>query len=257
MKRHSFLVALLAAVLATAGSFAVIRSAGAETKEEPLSSVVIPGKTFPRISQAVKQAVGQALPNTPIDSIRPTGIPGLFEVVAGRNLFYTGASGRYLVFGEIYDLKTATNITAERFQDLRQAADEQRRISWADLPMDAAIHYGDGDLRLAVFSDPECPYCRRLTEALRQTKGIAVSEIMFPIPALHPQAMEKAAGMLCAEDPAEKCLQAAHDKISVAMAFGRRHGIQATPTLVAPDGRVHTGFMPPDEIKSWLMEEKK
>jgi len=123
--------------------------------------------------------------------------------------------------------------------------------------MDAAIHYGDGDLRLAVFSDPECPYCRWLTAALRRTKGIAVSEIMFPIPALHPQAREKAANITEDPAPAEECLRVAHDKISVAMEFGHRHGIQATPTLVAPDGRVHTGFMPPDEIKSWLMEEKK
>jgi len=69
--KHHFLGAIPAAVLIT-----VIHSAQAQGA-----------------SQAVKQAVEQALPNTPIDSIRPTGIPGLFEVVAGRNLFYTSASG--------------------------------------------------------------------------------------------------------------------------------------------------------------------
>ena len=132
--------------------------------------------------------------------------------------------------------------------------------------MDAAIHYGKGDLRLAVFSDPDCPYCRRLTKVLRQAEGIAVSEIMFPVPALHPEAKKKAAAQLCAEqatarpaskekETAKECLQTAHTRISEAMKFGQQHGIYATPTLIAPDGRVHAGFMPLDEIKSWLKED--
>ncbi len=269
MKRRQLLIAallfslLMVTALLTVGYSAIATEMKAEN---PPSSAVL-AKTPPRVNRAIKRA----LPNTPIHSIRPSGIPGLFEIVAGKNLFYIDSSGRHLVFGEIYDLESATNITAERFGSMKQVP----TISWGDLPMDAAVHYGrsvDG-LKLAVFSDPDCPYCRKLTRALQQVDDIEVSEIMFPVTALHSEARSKAAAILCADDPAsalgaavsgravdtpdsDACVQEASKKVDRAVAFGRKHGINGTPTLIAPDGRVHSGFMPPEKIKSWLKEEQ-
>ena len=39
-----------------------------------------------------------------------------------------------------------------------------------------------------------------------------------------------------------------------AMAFGRKYGIQGTPTLVAPDGRVHHGYLPIEQLRDWLAQ---
>lgn len=212
---------------------------------------------------AVEQTVRQAMPSTQIDAIAPAPIPGLVEVVAGQNVFYADTSGRWLVVGHLYDLKTARDATAER---KAHAA----RIDWQALPLEAAVHYGEGPLKLAIFSDPDCPWCRKLHEALQHAEGIEVWEIMFPVPALHPAAHDKAVAILCQAQPAEAlsqamadktmddtppaadCVEQAQQRIDQAMAFGNAHGIQGTPTLIAADGRVHNGYLPLDQLKAWL-----
>lgn len=228
---------------------------------EPAQDNSIPVQNF----ATIEQAVHQALPSTKIDAIAPSPIPGLVEVVAGQNILYVDTSGRWLVVGHLYDLKTARDVTAERKAQLS-------RLDWQELPLDAAVHYGEGPLRLAIFSDPDCPWCRKLNKALRQAKGIEVWEIMFPVPALHPTARDKAVGILCHAQPAEAlahvmdgkpidgepptadCTTWAQQRVDQAMAFGRAHGIQGTPTLVAPDGRVRNGYLPLDQLRIWLEE---
>ena len=213
---------------------------------------------------AIEQGVRQALPSTKIDAITPSPIPGLLEVVAGQNILYADTTGRWLLIGHLYDLKTARDVTAERKERLS-------RIDWAKLPFEAAVHHGEGALRLAVFSDPDCPWCRKLNKALQQAEGIEVWEIMFPVPALHPEARDKAVAILCHARPAAAlarvmsggtlddapsadCVSRTSPLVDQAMAFGGAHGIQGTPTLVAPDGRVHSGYLPPDRLKAWLTQ---
>ena len=224
----------------------------------------IPGQDF----AAIERSVRQAMPSTKIDAIAPTPIPGLVEVVAGQNVLYADTSGRWLLVGHLYDLKTARDVTAERKAQLS-------RLDWQELPLEAAVHYGEGPLKLAIFSDPDCPWCRKLNKALRQAEGIEVWEIMFPVPALHPEARDKAARILCHAQPAEAlarvmsgkaldgeppsadCTERTLQLVDQAMAFGRAHGVQGTPTLVAPDGRVRNGYLPLDQLRAWLAQGAK
>jgi len=240
----------------------------------------IPGQNF----TAIERSVRQAMPSTKIDAITPTPIPGLVEVLAGQNVLYADTSGRWLLVGHLYDLKTAWDLTAERKTQLS-------RLDWQELPLDAAVHYGEGPLKLAIFSDPDCPWCRKLNKALRQAEGIEVWEIMFPVPALHPEARDKAARILCHARPAEAlarvgsmdgpgsatqdakaemngkalegeppsadCTERTLQLVDQAMAFGRAHGVQGTPTLVASDGRVRNGYLPLDQLRAWLAQGAK
>lgn len=213
---------------------------------------------------AAEAAVRRALPGTPIESVRPSPIPGLVEIVAGANLLYADTSGRWLVIGHLYDLDTATDVTAER------TAAMVPRMVWEDLPLDAAVRYGSGNQALAVFSDPDCPWCRKLHAELRALDGIEVHEIMYPLPALHPDAKAKAIAILCAADPAAaldrvmggapapdgrgdpRCAARARAAVERAVAYGERVSIRGTPTLVAPDGRTRAGYLPAGEIAAWL-----
>lgn len=216
----------------------------------------------------IEQAIRQALPSTKIDAIRPSPIPGLMEVEAGRNVLYADTSGQWLMVGHLYDLKTSHDVTAERIEALA-------RLNWEELPLEAAVHYGNGPLKLAVFSDPECPWCRKLHEELRDVKGIEVWEIMFPVTELHPGARDKAVSILCHPRPVEAltlimagqalkgevatkdCLERAQQRVDQAIAYAHAHHIEGTPTLVATDGRLRSGYLPADQLKAWLEESPR
>ncbi len=215
------------------------------------------------VPDAVARRIRQALPATPIRSIRPAPVAGLYEVVAGRNVLYAEPTGRYLLVGHIYDLATATDVTAARKAEIAAA----RRIPQRDLPLaEAGVRYGEGPVRLVVFSDPTCPWCRKLNrEVLRGLEGVEVVELMFPI---RPGARPVAEAVLCADDPAatlaavfdgkrpgkasDACRERVAAGLDAALAAGRRHGVAGTPTLVAPDGRVHEGFLARPQLVAWL-----
>jgi thiol:disulfide interchange protein DsbC len=104
----------------------------------------------------------QALyPSTRFGEIRPTPWPGVFEVAMGANLAYVDASGQYFLFGHLYDMKAQRDLTAER-------KDTLARIDFSALPLADAIKdvRGRGSRALAIFSDPDCPHCRRLEAEL-------------------------------------------------------------------------------------------
>jgi thiol:disulfide interchange protein DsbC len=207
----------------------------------------------------VTAAVRRALPGTTVSEVRAAPIPGLLEVVAGRNVFYTDAGGRFLVIGSIYDLATAQDLTAQRKREIT-------RIVWQQLPLDKAIRIGSGPHKLAVFLDPDCPWCRKLAAALHTLENVEVSVFLFPIEALHPGVQEKSLRILCAANPVaaldralrgeavaetKHCADAA-PRIDTVMRFAQAHGIAGTPTLVAADGRVHSGYLAPEALRTWL-----
>ena len=212
---------------------------------------------------AIEETIRKALPNTQITSIQPAPIEGLVEIMAGRNILYSDPTGQYLVVGSIYDMHTATDLTAER-------KIEASAIDWERLPLETAVKYrGSGPQKLAVFFDPDCPWCRKLHDQLTSLKDVDIYAIMYPVEGLHPNAKHKAATILCSTDPLEAlgmvmegkalpentdqaCLNKAATSISQVEAFARDHNIHGTPTLVAPDGRVRPGFIQAEQLKAWL-----
>ncbi len=210
-------------------------------------------------TERVTAAVRRAMPGTTVSEVRAAPIPGLLEVVAGRNVFYTDADGRFLVIGSIYDLATAQDLTAQRKSEIT-------RIVWQQLPLDKAIRIGSGPRKLAVFLDPDCSWCRKLHAELRTLENVEVSVFLFPIEALHPGAQEKSLRILCAANPVAALDHALHGEavektkscsdagpsIDTVMRFAQAHGIAGTPTLVAADGRVHSGYLAPEALRAWL-----
>ncbi|MFD2270671.1 thioredoxin fold domain-containing protein [Undibacterium arcticum] len=65
-------------------------------------------------------------------------------------------NAEYLIVGKVIDTTT--------YKDLTQArVDEIATINFAELPLDAAIKTvkGNGKRVMAVFEDPNCPYCKK------------------------------------------------------------------------------------------------
>lgn len=202
----------------------------------------------------------KALPNTAVKEVNSTPISGLYEVIAGGNVLYMDESGRYLLVGEIYDLKTSKNITASRLEEIT-------RIDFSSLPLDKAVKVGSGKHRLAVFYDPDCPYCKRLYSELRDSKEFTTYYFLYPLREIHPDAYDKSVRIWCSKDRAKALDEVESGKaippkecphpVDEIIALGRNLGINGTPTIILPDGRRISGYVPKEELLSRVVNNSK
>lgn len=209
-------------------------------------------------ADSVAAALKTTYPGTTFGAVSTTQWPGVFEVAVGNNLAYVDASGQYFLFGHLYDMKAQRDLTAER-------KDTLTRIDFASLPLADALHEvrGNGARTLVIFSDPDCPYCKKLEAEIANLTNVTIHTFLMPIASLHPQAEAKAISVWCAPNrieawhalmrrdravPAKTC---AHP-IARNIALAERLGISGTPTLIASDGRVLAGAASLREIEDWL-----
>ncbi len=197
-------------------------------------------------------------PGTTFGTPAPTPWPGVFEVRMGPRTVYTDATGRYFLFGHLVDLTAQRDLTEERER-------ASHRIDFSALPLADAIRTvrGDGSRVVAVFSDPDCPFCRRLEAELGKVANLTVHTFLFPIASLHPKARDRAIHVWCSGDRAKawqglmttgtnpKARTCAHP-IDRNIALANRLRIEGTPTLIAADGRLLQGAATAAQIEAWL-----
>ncbi len=220
--------------------------------------VVLSAQARDMVSADVAASIRASFPNTKIDSIRLSEFPGLLEITMGKNIAYVAHGLPYVLVGHIYDTRTGKDLTAER------AASLQPRVTWDELPLSDAIKRGGGSKKLAVFSDPDCPYCKRLEAELAKLNDVEVYIFMNPIAALHPQAVEKSKAVWCASNrlkawddlmagkPTTRKVDCDASAVDRNIELAKTLGFRGTPVLVREDGEVIEGFRPAQSIASWL-----
>lgn len=195
-----------------------------------------------------------------IDEVSKTPMPGVFEVRVGTDLFYTDAEGNYVIQGEMIDAKQQRNLTEER-------QDKLLAIPFNQLPLKDAfvIVHGNGKRRLAIFEDPNCPYCRHFEQDLQKVNDVTVYLFLYPI--LGPDSNDKSRNLWCAKDRAGAWLdwmlrhKAAPDAncdiaaINRNIEFGKKYRISGTPTLILEDGRRIPGALPASEVEKLLAKK--
>jgi len=184
---------------------------------------------------------------------------GLYEVLMDGQLIYTDPQVSFVFVGNIYDPVRRVNLTQERLQDLTA-------VNWSDLPLELAIKTvkGNGSRKVAVFSDVDCPFCKRLEEELKTVDDITVYTFLFPIDALHPDAPRKSKLIWCSSDRqkafddwmqrgvAPSSDANCDDPVAKIVALGEKFRIQATPTLIFADGRIVPGALPKPQLEAHL-----
>ncbi len=203
-------------------------------------------------------AIRATLSDMPIKAIHNTPIAGVYEIQVGDTIYYTDKTGQYLINGHMFDTHIKQDLTAKRLADIN-------RINWKDLPLKDAIVSGPKDgLKMAVFTDPDCPYCKRLEENLQKETGIRVYTFLFPLTQLHPDAYEKSKSIWCAKDQHQAMLDVMLNNKTLAkatcktpiddnMKLAEKLNVRGTPTIFAEDGRKYTG----GDLKTWLQQGSK
>ena len=125
-------------------------------------------------------------PSTRISAVQPSELPGLFEVTMGRNAAFTDTDRALLC------LRPPVRHEGAKGSD-RAATERHQSHRFCPLPLQDAIKTvrGDGSRKLAVFSDPDCPYCKGLEGELAKLDNVTLYTFLYPLEGLHPEAKGK------------------------------------------------------------------
>ena len=162
--------------------------------------------------------------------------------------------------GKAIDLKTKKDLAEQRSEELL-------KVDFSSLPLDKAIVKvkGDGSRKLAVFSDPDCPFCQELEQELSKLDHVTIYTFLYPITSLHPDAERKARLVWCAKDRVQAWDDmmlkgkepAANDApcsapLKEINAYAQKNWISGTPGLVFADGRLIPGMIKGFQIERFL-----
>jgi len=137
------------------------------------------------------ESLKKSFPNLRVDNVTESPIKGLYEIVAGDQVFYFSPNG-YLMFGELWS-KDGKNLTA----DMREKVQAEKVKS---IPLDKALKIGSGPRQVIEFTDPDCPYCRKVDEILSRRTDVTRYVFFFPLRQIHPDAEKKAQYILSQKD---------------------------------------------------------
>lgn len=183
-------------------------------------------------------------------------LPGLYRVTMGPDVAYVSADGRYLVRGDIIDLKDGRDLTREQ----RDAA----RIAYLKgMPPEDMIVFATPHPRhvLTVLTDIDCQYCRAIAREMPElaAKGVELRYLAFPRAGVGSSSWDKAVAVWCAKDrqtayrdamrgmpvPAGKCAEGA---VAAGYDLAQRLGVTGTPAIITETGQLIGGYLPADEL---------
>lgn len=206
---------------------------------------------------AIRRALEPLLGSARIESVRAAPIAGLFEVhvetESGARIIYTDARASHVIHGNIFEPRSGRDLTDERLRKLSE-------VPFKSLPLHQAvkIQRGNGKRVLALFSDPYCPACKQFENALQQVDDITVH--IFMIPVIRPELADHSKAVWCSPDRARAWLDLAlrgkppaakpscDNPVEKNVQLARSLRVQATPTLILPNGERLDGGLPPAEL---------
>jgi thiol:disulfide interchange protein DsbC len=201
--------------------------------------------------------------NAKILYIKKSPLTGICEVALDNggqpNIFYIDIAKTHLFFGNLVEMKTMANLTAQSAMEIQN----KKRIDTSKIPLTSALVLGDlkAEKKVIIFTDPDCPYCSNLHKVIKQIsekrKDIAFYIKMYPLP-FHKDAYWKSKSIVC--NNSLQLLQDCFDKKEIAktdckteevddtLKLAKSLGITGTPAIILPDGRIRMGAIPEEEL---------
>ncbi len=189
---------------------------------------------------------------------------GLYEVsIQNGQTIFVSRNARFLIPGDLYEAQEdgLVNLGESRRNVLRRdlivALDESEMIVFEP--------EGGRKATLTVFTDIDCPYCRKLHAEIEALNGygIAVRYLAFPRTGLDTETYTKMVSTWCAEDPRAMLTSAKRggdvpsadcdNPVARQYQLGREVGVTGTPALVLEDGTMMPGYVPAETLADYLL----
>jgi thiol:disulfide interchange protein DsbC len=208
----------------------------------------------------VRARVHEVFPQLKIVDVRQSAqLPGWYELFTGSQLVYSDATGDHLLVGKIIDTHTHKDLAAEELAN-------RLTIDFPKLPFDSAIKIvkGDGSRRLALFEDPDCPFCQQFEHEMVNLNNVTLYVFLFPITELHPDARNHALAIWCAKDRASAWThwmlehkfpgdpECKDDPIDKLQALGNDLNVTGTPTFFLTNGKRVEGVLSVAKLEELL-----
>ena len=229
-----------------------------------LAAILMLASTAQANETVIRKALLQQFPSAQISSVKKTPYSGLFEVYLDGQVLYVDAQAKYVFAGDVIDMKNRRNLTRARLNQLQA-------VNWDTLPLNNALKTvkGNGARKLVVFSDVDCPYCRKFEAELAKVDNITVYTFLYPIEGLHPKAVQTSKQIWCAPDrnkawddyitsssvPSNdgKCANPVDETIALAAKLK----ISGTPTIIFANGQRVPGMVPAAQLERLLAAHAK
>ena len=197
------------------------------------------------------------------ENIKASPIEGWHMIQKGSVVAYISTDGRYLLQGDLIDLDTKVNLSEE-------SRTVGRRELMSQLDDDEVILFSPDNAKysVAIFTDVDCTYCRRLHNQIQQymDNGIEVRYLLYPRGGPASAAWNTSEQVWCAKDRGEALTLAKLDRefesascdasiVQDHYVLGQEVGLSGTPAIVLEDGELIAGYLPPDALKARLEQK--
>lgn len=202
--------------------------------------------------ETLKSNLNKNYPNIQVTNIQSTEMAGLYSANLDNQIIYLDDNAEHMFIGSMVRLKDQKNLTKDLVL-------KQNSIDWKQLPLQDAIKTvkGNGKRQLAIFSDPNCPYCKQLEAELDKLNDVTIYTFIY---ALKPQSIAVSKQVWCDANPSyawknllQKNVQpkakTCANPIDRNLELGRKLGVSGTPTLIFSNGLKMVGGRSAEDIQ--------
>ena len=206
----------------------------------------------------VSKNVKQQHPQLKLDNIQATEMKGIYSASMDGQVVYLNEDAQHILAGSMIRLKDQHNLTKDLLI-------QQNSVDWKKLPLQDAIKSvrGTGKRQIAIFSDPNCPYCKQLEAELKKLDNITIYTFILPLKA---QSVAPSKQVYCEKTPAlawENLITKAQlptsqsscaNPVERNIVLAHRLGVNGTPAIIFSNGFKVMGAYPAAQIEQIFKE---
>lgn len=206
----------------------------------------------------VSKNIKKQHPQLKLDNIQATEMKGIYSASMDGQVVYLNDDAQHILAGSMIRLKDQHNLTKDLLI-------QQNSVDWKKLPLQDAIKSvrGTGKRQIAIFSDPNCPYCKQFEAELKKLDNITIYTFILPLKA---QSVAPSKQVYCEKNPAlawENLITKAQlptsqtscaNPVERNMALAQRLGVNGTPAIIFSNGFKVMGAYPAAQIEQIFKE---